>query len=427
MTTRLHRKTVLIPRMSDHALAAGAAMRAQGIAAEVLAAPDEESLALGLRRCAGRECAPCFACTGDILRRAREPGFDPASAVLFMPTTAGPCRFGQYATLLRDVLDEEGLAELAIASPSGATSYRHFSNNPVKLRAAMWEAAVAVDLLMKLLHEHRPYETVPGSADALYARCLDAIAEATERGGGRLTVDALRRAADEFRALAMDRAEPRPLIGLVGEIYLRFNTYTNQDIVRQVEAAGGEVTVASFMEWVYFTNWQAKTHAKLRGAYGEFLKVFLVDIYQIRRERRLLRAVGSALRSSHEASTARLMANIRPYYEPLLGTEAVLSMGKAIEFARHGAHGILSVMPFSCMPGIVVAGMAPRIRADLDHIPWLDVIYAAQGGTNIRTRLEAFMHQARQYQRRRGRAGAPFVVPDAGRGSLQGVAHSGGR
>ena len=64
---------------------------------------------------------------------------------------------------------------------------------------------------------------------------------------------------------------------------------------------------------------------------------------------------------------------------------------------RLGLSGIVNVMPFSCMAGIITAGMAPRIRADLGGVPWLDVIYDAQGGTNVNTRLEAFMYQATQY------------------------------
>ncbi|MDH3497296.1 MAG: hypothetical protein OER21_11065 [Gemmatimonadota bacterium] len=401
MSTTTRRKTVFIPRMCDHALTVGAAMRAQGTRAEVLPPPDDETLGIGLNLCAGRECSPCFTCTGDIIRRARQPGFDPATSVLLMPTTAGPCRFGQYSTLLRNVLDEQGLGDMEIASPSGENSYRGFSDHPGKLRALMWEGVVAVDLLQKLLHEYRPYEGDAGSADRVYARHLDLVVEATEAGGEAHTVKSLRDAATAFAALPVDRSEPRPLIGLVGEIYLRFNTYSNQDVVRQVENAGGEVTVATLMEWLYFTNWQAKRLASSRGAHTEFLKVSLVDLYQQRAEHRLLNAVAHALRYPHEASVAQLMSNIRPYYEPMLGTEAVLSMGRAIEYARNGLSGILNIMPFSCMPGIIVAGMAPQIRADLDNVPWLDVIYAAQGGTNIQTRLEAFMHQAHQFQRRR--------------------------
>ena len=66
-----------------------------------------------------------------------------------------------------------------------------------------------------------------------------------------------------------------------------------------------------------------------------------------------------------------------------------------------GANGIVAVMPFSCMPGIVTAAIAPRLRRDLDNIPWLDISFELQKSTNIQTRLEAFMSQAKHYQRLR--------------------------
>lgn len=100
------------------------------------------------------------------------------------------------------------------------------------------------------------------------------------------------------------------------------------------------------------------------------------------------------------------MRHLSPHYEPVLGleTEAGITIGKAVELARQGANGIVNVMPFNCMPGIVVAGMAPRFRSDVVDIPWLDISFDAQGATNIRTRLEAFIYQARQHQRRTGHA-----------------------
>jgi predicted nucleotide-binding protein (sugar kinase/HSP70/actin superfamily) len=96
------------------------------------------------------------------------------------------------------------------------------------------------------------------------------------------------------------------------------------------------------------------------------------------------------------------MAHLAPHYEPVLGleTEAGITLGKAVELGRHGANGIVNVMPFNCMPGVVVAGMAPRFRRDVVDIPWLDISFDAQGATNITTRLEAFIYQARQHQRR---------------------------
>ena len=176
--------------------------------------------------------------------------------------------------------------------------------------------------------------------------------------------------------------------------------------MRRVEEAGGQILVASMMEWFYFTNWGLKTATWHFGMFLEFLGVSAVDLYQRYYEHKLLKPVEHLLQYAHETPVARLMDNIRSFYEPYIGTEAVLTMGKAIDLAQQGLCGILNIMPFTCMPGIVVSGMAPRIRADLNNVPWLDIIYDAQGGTNLNTRLEAFMYQAVQFQRSMSRNGA---------------------
>ncbi len=406
MTTNGHDKpkTVYIPYMCDHGFILGAALRAHGVPTEALPPPGDETLAIGLDLCKGRECLPCFTTTGDIILRSQQSDFDPAQSILMMPTTNGPCRFGQYRTLQRNILDQNGLAEMDIVSPSTKNSYRGFGDNPTKLRALAWQGVVAVDLLQKLLHEHRPYEVNKGQTDEIYQQCMEQVVAGTEAGGGKALVEAMQWTAKQFEALPVDRSRPRPLVGLVGEIYLRFNTYSNQDVIRRVEDAGGEVMVASMMEWFYYTNWSVKEFSWGLGKYMGFLGMTLVDKYQQYQENKLVKQVEHLLKHPHEAPISQLIENVRPYYEPYLATEAVLSMGKAIDFAKSGLCGILNIMPFSCMPGIITAGMAPRLRADLDNIPWLDVIYDAQEGTNINTRLEAFMYQAVQFQRRVAKA-----------------------
>lgn len=96
---------------------------------------------------------------------------------------------------------------------------------------------------------------------------------------------------------------------------------------------------------------------------------------------------------------ADAMAQLRRYWDPSLGSEATLTMGRAVEMAHNGVSGIVNVLPFACMPGLVVAGMAPRLRRDLHDVPWLDVALDGQEETNIRTRLEAFVHQVVQFAR----------------------------
>lgn len=394
-------KNVYIPYMCDHALALEAALHAVGIPAETLPPPDTETLALGRELCLGRECLPLFVATGDILRRAQQPDFDPATSVYFMPTTCGPCRFGQYRTLQRLLFDEAGLHELRIISPNSANGYQGLGQRPLHFRRLAWQGIVGVDLLRKLCHEHRPYERTPGVTDRTYEEALRRLLEAIREGGGRRAVDAMAWAGRQFAAVETDRTQPRPWIGIVGEIYLRANAFTNQDIVRHVERLGGRVWVAPMLEWFYFTLWGAQSRARRARRVGDGLKALLAQWIQHYDEARMLRQVKSQLTFPHETSVAKLMVNTRPYYEPRLGTEAALSIGKSVDFAHHGLSGVINLLPFSCMPGIVVMGLAEAVRVDHAHIPWLDVIYDAQGGTNIHTRLEAFMYQARERQKTR--------------------------
>ena len=56
-------------------------------------------------------------------------------------------------------------------------------------------------------------------------------------------------------ALIIDHNIPqKPLIGIVGEIYLRTHVRSNQDLIRTLEKHGAEVVNASIIEWVNFIS-----------------------------------------------------------------------------------------------------------------------------------------------------------------------------
>lgn len=400
-------RRIYVPCMSDHAHAVAAAMRAQGLAAEVLPPPNETSLAIGLDVCRGRECLPCFLCVGDFLQKCREPGFDPARAVFFMPTGPGPCRFGQYHVLQGQILREQGFGDARIVSPTTNDSYALFGDNPTRLRRRAWQGIVAVDMLLKLLHESRPYELEKGATEEAYGRSLRDVVEAMETGGGSVLTAALRRAAERFEAVPVDLSEPRPLIGIVGELYVLLCTRANLEIVKLVEGAGGEVLLGTFMDWLYFVDWSRKDRALFHGDYRDYLGGVVSDVYQRSVERRSVKAIGRALRHPPESPVSEAVRGLRFCYDPALGTEAVLTMGRILDLAHHGLDGVMNVLPFSCMPGMIVTAMGPKLRERMNGLPWLDVAYDGQKSTNLNTRLEAFMHQARQFQRRMRTAPEP--------------------
>lgn len=398
-SSSLEGKTVYIPYMSDHALVLAAALRHHGIPSEALPPPSDETMDLGRSLCRGRECLPCFLAIGDVIRACQAPDFDPSRSAFLLPGSPGPCRFGQYRVLQRVILDRQGLGEVEILSPTSENSYRGFGARPRALRLLAWSGIVTIDLLLRLLHEFRPYERERGATDRAYQHGIERLCAAVEGGGGALLMGAMRAIAGDFERIPIDRSTPRPLVAFLGEIYVMLNAHGNQEMVRQLEAAGAEVLCGSVGEWLHFVDETKMDRDRLFGSWLSLLGAKGLSLYQQGAERRLRTPVAHLLRHPPDASMRELFDMVRPYFDPLLGTETTLTLAKTVELARRGVDGVVNVMPFSCMPGIIVAGMASRVRADFQQLPWLDIVYDGQHLTNIRTRLEAFVHQVAQFAR----------------------------
>ncbi len=398
-SSMLTQKKVFLPAMADHAHALAAAFRACGVDAEVLPESDDETVRIGRDYSSGRECYPLALTTGDMIKATRRPGFDPDKSVFFMPSGKGPCRFGQYHRYHRQVLDRLGLDRVEILAPMQDESLhddvRALDRNFVLMS---WRGAFAVDMLQKALWEHRPYEKQAGQSDRVYEAALRNLTKAIEDRAELLPV--LRDAYDGFSAIGI-RERSRPVIGIVGEIYIRSNRFSNENVVRRIEELGGEAWVAPVSEWLLYLNTCAKASATMNRSWRALLKAHLTGQVQNRDERRLLSGFNGNLRSLHEPSIEETLRRAQPYIHRSFEGEAVLSVGKAIDYIKRGVSGIVNVMPFTCMPGTIATAVLKRVREEHESIPLLNIAYEGQGDSQTLTRLEAFMHQARSHQRKK--------------------------
>jgi len=397
-------RTVLIPNMSGHAFALAAAFQASGMPAQVLPEPDEETLMWGRQYTTGKECFPCIVTTGDMVKTVKNPAFDRDRYALFMGGSGGPCRFGQYNALQRMVLDELGFTDVPIYAPNQASSfYNDLGIVGRKFLHQGWRGIVAADVIEKALNETRPHEVVLGSAQKAYQESLNDICEAIRTDGSLL--EAMRRARERFDAVEVDRSQPRPIIGLVGEFYIRANRFSNQNLIAQIEELGGEVWMAPVYEWFLYRNFRRTMRAKLDRDYKFAVKNQLRDWVQRYDERKLVEPFADFLAAAHEPPTPDVMTMAAPYVHHSFEGEAIMTVGKAVDFARKGLSGVVSVMPFTCMPGTISQAILKRVREDEGGFPYLNMVYDGFEQSTARTRLEAFMHQARDYMERRRRNG----------------------
>jgi len=404
-------RRLYIHRMTDGgAECLAAALRSVGVDAVVLPPPDARTLELGARHLAGEECLPAKVTLGEYLKVAEAPGFDPGTTAFMMPTTEGPCRFGQYAPYIRKVFRDLGYPEVLIISPTSGDGYQQVGTLGPEFTRTAWRGFVAADILRKLLFRTRPYERHSGDTDAACAISLREIRATLETPGTRprdrleALVATLTRVRERFRAIPARYEQGRLLIGIQGEIFCRLNEFSNDDLIRRLEACGGEAWLSDISEWVWYCNNDQEYCLRREGKRFSLamLGAKLRDHIQHADEMALRDLFVEDFRGYEEPEEIEEILRAGDRYLPQAGAagEMVISAGKVDYFFRKGADGLIDISPFSCMNGIVSEALYPRQSQEHAGIPIRNFYFDGKGG-DLTHDLEIFLELARAYQRRK--------------------------
>jgi predicted nucleotide-binding protein (sugar kinase/HSP70/actin superfamily) len=78
------------------------------------------------------------------------------------------------------------------------------------------------------------------------------------------------------------------------------------------------------------------------------------------------------------------------------GGETICSMGKSEDFAKRGVAGIVSVIPFNCMPGNCVTSLSHSLRRRHNNIPFLNLDYDGFIDSGRDSKIMSFMWQVKE-------------------------------
>jgi predicted CoA-substrate-specific enzyme activase len=405
------RRTLYIPYMGDCAYGVAACFRAYGQPAEVMPLADEAALLQGRQFTSGKECLPCAITSGDMLKVIRAKNFDPAKTAFFMPAASGPCRFGMYSCLHRLILKYAGAEGIPVIAPNQDSGfYKDFTkgigSNPAKFMKDVWVAVVGIDLLHKVILRIRPFAADAHQAQKVYDRSVKQWTEAVEERFSFTVMRGLMGSiAEDFAELKLDCGVRKPAIGIVGEIYVRSHPFANSNLIARLEALGAACDLASLAEWIYYTNFTRGWSAKRKGEYRDWFTNVFQDFVQRRIEKALAEPLEKMLHTFAldsqplaEGPVHHVIELARPYLHHSFEGEAILSVGKTIEYHHQGFGGVVNAMPFSCMPSTIVSSLTRRVSADCDNMPILNLSFDGQEDSTLTTRLEAFVEQVRQRQ-----------------------------
>ena len=237
-------KRIYIPPMAyGSARAFAAAFRAIGLDAEPTPPSDHRTRELGARYTSGDECYPAKVTVGDFMKVLEDPARRrPRAHRLFHAHRRRPLPLRTVCALPAPRAGFERLSAMCRCfRPSSKNAYGGLGDMAQRRSCARgWRALLAADILQKLLLQYRPYELEAGRHRTRSTRAASTTSAAPSKPRRSKPAvqlaalhDALVRARDRFRAIPGRRDRATPLIGIVGEIFCRLNTFSNENLVRR--------------------------------------------------------------------------------------------------------------------------------------------------------------------------------------------------
>ena len=390
-------KTVLVPNTSHaFSLLMAAAFAGQGLKAVSLPVGREEAIRLGKEYVHNDICFPCQIVIGEALAALESGEYDLDNVAIGMGKYVGDCRLTHYTALLRKALDDAGYSQVPIITNDDVDYHNVHPGFKMNLLTAMRIAfgLPMIDALEELLRKMRPYELVPGSADAAFEKAVQLTTDGIKSGGISGGKKAFKQAIEIMKQVEYDRSNPRPTVLIVGEYLLNFHPGANHDIELYLENHGLEVIEARMTDVIRKTYFYKDAQVKEYDLNKPFSYKAMFRI-----ENNIFNLAHDAtdkIAAAHPLYTrATRMDEIVQDSDPIIhhtfdAGEGVLIPAEIMHNAKKGCRAFIILQPFGCLPNHVVGrGISKRLKEmypdahilPLDYDP--DVSFA-----NIENRLQ---------------------------------------
>lgn len=289
----------------------------------------------------------------------------------------GGCRFGYYGEVQEAILRDLGYDFGMVRLLGGWKLRDHIDDfkrvNPrLTLLGALsaYKLALrqtqALDVVEDYVRRNAGFEVEEGAFEAVHAAFLAELDTARDK---RTIASIEKRYLDELAAIPTERPDDLLRIGIVGELYVLMEPFSNLFVEKELAKRGVEVH-----RFVTVSNMVA--HGGRKGP----------------------------------AHLDDLIAKSGDYVRYHLGADGTESVSMTYQLMQQGFDGVLHLKPFGCMPE--VNAMASLQRLSREHtFPILFISYDAQTSeTGLKTRLDAFCDMLRM---RKQRPGTLSVTGDA--------------
>ena len=358
--------TIICPQMSPiHFRLLQKAFCSCGYNFVVLDAVDTKAVEAGLKFVNNDACYPSILVAGQMIAALESGKYDLNNVSLLITQTGGGCRATNYIGFIRRALADAGWSHIPVISLSaqGFEKNPGFKITPGLLNSAMM-AVMLGDVLMRLLYRTRPYEAVPGSANAMYEKWngkAEKFLEKASFGKYHRLMKAIIKDFDNLELLPIKKAR----VGVVGEILVKFHPTANNDIVNVIEREGAECVMPDLADFLFYSfSTGIFRHEELafpkKTKRNAKLFIWFLELYRNKMKK--------YLRKSHRFDAPTLIYKMMDSVDGIVQVGNIMGEGwfltaEMVELIHSGVPSIACVQPFACLPNHVTGkGMIKELR-----------------------------------------------------------------
>lgn len=374
-----------------------AILRRAGYDVDNLPLSDTRSCDFGLKYANNEVCYPATLIVGDVIRAFKSGQYDPDRCVVAMSQTGGQCRASNYLAIIKKALVDAGYTNTPVISLTfGGTvdsEQPGFKINWTKILPVALRAILYTDCLSKFYYASVVREKQPGQARELTEKYLKEAEARILQKRTRELLPLLARAADEFNAICRDKTCPR--VGVVGEIFLKFNPFAQKHATDWLSKQGIEVVPSVMTD--FFT--QSFVNRKIRVATDIEKRVLPEFLYRLG-----YKAVSKQIQKANRmAGRFRYFVPLSDIFEEAEEARKVITLNaqfgegwllpaEVLGYARQGVKNVISLQPFGCIANHIVSkGVEKRIKQLCPDLNMLSLDFdSGVSDVNITNRMLLF-------------------------------------
>ncbi len=375
-----------------------AVLRVAGYNVECLPMSNEQSSEWGLKYANNEVCYPATLIIGDIIKAFKEKQYNPSEVIVGITQTGGQCRASNYLPMLKKALVDAGYTNTPVISLIFGNDLNNKQSTlkinwskilPIALRAVLYS-----DCINKMYHASIVREKEPESANALRNIYIQMGVNLIEEGKSKELYKCLAIAAENFNSICENIT--RPKVGVVGEIYLKFNNFAQRNIIDWLISQHIEVVPPVLTDFFMqaFVNRKARICAHIEKRHiSDFLMggIYYLVESEIKRVNKIcskfhyFTPFGNIF---HESKLAEKVISLNVQFG-----EGWLLPAEIISHANSGVKSIISLQPFGCIANHIVSkGIEKRIKNLYPTINLLSLDFdSGVSDVNIKNRLLLFI------------------------------------